>query len=222
MGTEKMKRGLFAALVLIVSAQFSFAQNVVWTETDNPSDSADMAYAITSDDNYIYVAGYDRSPGYLQWRIQKRNKSDGSVVWTVTENPSTSNDNLLSITCDDSYIYLGGYDSSPGYEQWRIQKRNKSDGSIVWTKTDIPVVSIVYAITCDDTYIYAVGLDRSLGDGQWRIEKRYKSDGSVVWTKHFNPSSDDEGAYHITSDNDYIYITGGYYVGFANDQCIIQ
>ena len=213
---------VLVSILLIEGSSLCFAQNVVWTVTHNPSGSDEHATAICADGTYIYIAGYDWSPGHLQWRIQKRNKSDGSVVWTVTENPSTSNDNLLSITCDDSYIYLGGYDSSPGYEQWRIQKRNKSDGSIVWTKTDIPVVSIVYAITCDDTYIYAVGLDRSPGDGQWRIEKRYKSDGSVVWTKHFNPSSDDEGAYHITSDNDYIYITGGYYVGFANDQCIIQ
>ena len=211
-------------VLVTVSSSLCLGQDVVWTVEENPSGSRDYSTAITADDSYIYVAGCDRSPGNYQWSIQKRNKSDGSVVWTETENPSSSDDVPNAIAFDGSYIYVAGYDCSPGYTQWRMQKRNKSDGSVVWTKVvnDILVASMPFDLTCDDTYIYAVGFDRSSGDEQWRIEKRYKSDGSVVWTKHFNPSSDGEGAYHITSDDSYIYITGGYYVGFANDQCIIQ
>ena len=186
---------VLVSILLIEGSSLCLAQNVIWTVTENPSGSHDEAGAICSDDNYIYVAKQDCIPG--------------------EDYPS-------AITSDGSYIYLAGYDSSPGYPQWRIQKRNKSDGSEVWTKTDIPVASIAYDITCDDTYIYAVGSDRSPGDEQWRIEKRKKSDGAVVWSEFYNPSSYWEGAHHITSDDSYIYITGSYYVGFANTQCIIQ
>jgi len=186
--------------------------SIVWAKTSNPSPNEDDIYSITIDDTYIYVAGYDQSPGDYQWRIEKRWKSDGSIVWTKTSNPSSGNDGLFSIVVDDTYIYVAGCDQSPGDYQWRIEKRRKSDGSIVWTKTSNPSSGNdgLFSIVADDTYIYLAGEDQSLGvwSAQWRIEKRRKSDGSIVWTKTSNPSSNPAIAWSMTSDSDFIYIAG--------------
>ncbi len=216
------------SILLIEGSSLCFAQNVVWTMTENPSGSRDRPTAITADVSYIYVAGCDRSPGNYQWRIQKRNKSDGSVVWTVTENLSSSDGSdgemIGGITCDDSYVYVGGWDNSPGHAQWRIQKRNKSDGSMVWTMTDDPGgTSLLYALAADDTYIYAAGLESYTRDNyRCRIQKLNKSDGSIVWTETEDLSSDDE--YNvITIDDSYIYVAGfDYSLGWGDDQWRIQ
>ncbi|MHC4500769.1 MAG: SUMF1/EgtB/PvdO family nonheme iron enzyme [Planctomycetota bacterium] len=213
------------SILLIEGSSLCLAQNVVWTVTENPSGSRDYPTSITADAGYIYVAGCDRYPGNYQWRIQKRDKSDGSIVWTETDNPSgsdgSSGEIIGAITCDDSYVYVGGWDYSPGHAQWRIQKRNKSDGSVVWTVTDDPGLSGVYALAADDTYIYAAGLESNAGNYQCRIQKRDKSDGSAVWTVTEDLSSTDQ--YNaITIDDSYIYVSGFDYSPGGNDQWRIQ
>jgi hypothetical protein len=185
----------------------SFAEDVLWTVTDNPSASEDIAKAITYDGSYIYVAGSDFAPVDEQWRIQKRNKSDGSIVWDVNDNPSSSTDGLMGVTCDGDYIYLSGYDGSLGDELWRIQKRNKSDGNDVWTVTD-PGKAVPWAITYDDSHVYLAGAIFGPDDNQWKIQKRNASDGNEVWTQTQNWSGDADEAYAITSDDTYIYVAG--------------
>ena len=85
--------------------------------------------------------GCDESPGpgNCQWRIEKRNLSDGALVvgfgtgGVVTNNPSGRTDWAGFIAIDSTYMYVTGYDESPGAgnEQWRIEKRNLSDGALV-------------------------------------------------------------------------------------------
>jgi len=212
---------VLVGVLLIEGSPLCFGQDVVWTVTENPSGSHEEAHAICSDDTYIYVAGQDLIPGNEEWRIQKRNKSDGSEEWTVTENPSGFHESLATITCDGSYIYVGGYDYVPGYSRWKIQKRNTSDGSVVWDVTEDPGPSVAADITYDDTYIYIVGYVREGSGNQWRLQKRYKSDGSVVWTKTQNWSGNADEAFNITSDDSYIYLAGWDY-SLGNYQWRIQ
>jgi hypothetical protein len=216
---------VLVSILLIQGSPLCFAQNIVWTVTDNLSGYADEAFAVTCDGTYIYVAGYDCSEGSSnhRWRIQKRNKSDGSVVWDVNENPSSSDDVVKAIACDGSYIYMAGYDYSPGHPQGRIQKRNKSDGSVVWTVTEHPSDSVAAAITSDGAYIYLAGYGIGPGNNQWRIQKRNKSDGSVVWTLTEDPSTLADSARAITCDVSYIYVAGyDSSQGFGNSQWRIQ
>ncbi|MEO0263157.1 MAG: hypothetical protein ABIM62_05475, partial [candidate division WOR-3 bacterium] len=192
-----------------------------WSIGHNISNGVDKAFAITEDSNYIYIAGCDESPGDLQIRIQKRNKSDGSIVWERWNNISSYIDVILAITDDDNYIYTAGYDFGSGnYSQWRIEKRNKSDGSPVWSiGHDISNYDdYAFAITEDANYIYVAGTDDSPGpaDFQFRIQKRNKSDGSIVWERWNNISSGYDMIYAITDDNDYIY-TAGYDCQPGND-----
>jgi len=169
---------LFLIIICLVKfSSLSFAdQNIVWTQTENPSTGWEAAYAVTSDADYIYIVGEDASSDGGQWRIQKRKKSDGSIIWTQMENPSSRVDRARAITSDADYIYIAGEDAIPVPNdwQWRIQKRNKSDGSIVWTQTENPSTGwdIAYAIISDDNYLYIAGYDSVPGNWQWRIQKR--------------------------------------------------
>jgi len=153
-----------------------------WTQFEHFSVGWGAAKAIALDGGYIYIAGYDRTPGdNFQWRIQRRNKWDGSVNWTKTENPSIFEDEALAIAVGDRYIYVAGSQSFPD-ERWRIQVREKSDGLVVWTAEENPSHSHdrPQGITSDDQYIYIAGYDSSQGGYQWRIQKREICQGSSI------------------------------------------
>ena len=124
----------------------------IWVQTSNPSSQNDLAYAIAVDSTGIYVAGSDRTVGSsnLQWRVEKRSLITGVLIYGVTSNPSSTNDEALAITVDSSAIYAAGYDNVPGNEQWRIEKRAKG-----MADTSAPLISGVAAknITFDSAAI---------------------------------------------------------------------
>jgi hypothetical protein len=73
-----------------------------------------LAYSVAVDSTGIYVVGYDRIPGNWEWRIEKRNLNDGSLIWSVTSNPSSGDDSAYSVAVDSTGIYVVGYDKIPG------------------------------------------------------------------------------------------------------------
>ena len=108
------------------------AQELVWVVTTDASSHNDYAEAITADDTYIYIAGFDESlgDGNKQWHIEKRRKADGALKWTKTSNPTPDDDRPYSITIDDTYIYIAGYEGYTATIDWHIEKRRKSDGGL--------------------------------------------------------------------------------------------
>ena len=194
--------------------------------TNNPSAGSDQALAITADASGIYVAGCDYSPGTnYQWRIEKRDLTTGGLDaafgtgGVITNNPSTSTDQIFAITCDASGIYAAGW-NNPGNYQWRIEKRDLTTGLLITTFGTSGVVisnpsasgDYVYAITNDAGGIYVAGYDYIPGNGQWRVEKRDKNDGSLLCTLQSNPStSSTDIAYAITNDASGIYVAGHAY-----------
>jgi len=156
--------------------------------TSNPSGSSDFACAIAIDSTSMYVVGYDYSPGNYQWRIEKRSLTSGDLVsgfgtdGVVTSNNSTGSDDAYDIAIDSTAMYVVGWDSSLGNNQWRIEKRSLEDGSLdTGFDTDGVVTSnpsgssdYAYDIAIDSTAMYVVGYDYSPGNSQWRIEKRVK------------------------------------------------
>ncbi|OGM94178.1 hypothetical protein A2524_00680 [Candidatus Wolfebacteria bacterium RIFOXYD12_FULL_48_21] len=185
---------------------------VIWTKTNDPSASHDIANAITIDASGIYVAGFDSILANYQWRIEKRSLSDGAIIWTKTNNPSAGGDYATAITVDASGIYVAGVDAIPGNNQWRIEKRSLSDGAVIWTQTSNPSAQPegVGAITVDASGIYVVGDDFTpgFGNSQWRIEKRSLSDGAVIWTQTSNPSASYDGPGSIAINAIGIYVAG--------------
>jgi hypothetical protein len=170
-----------------------------WPYTSNPSARTDEAIAVVLDATAVYVVGYDETQGAddFQWRIEKINQSDGSLVTSfgtggvATSNPSIDYDEPTAAAVDGSALYVVGFDESQGLgqRQWRIEKRSLADGSLVSAfGTGGVVVSDpggwggqANAIVLDATAMYVVGVDGSLGfDWQWRIEKRSLTDGSLI------------------------------------------
>jgi hypothetical protein len=239
---EKREKGLGA----LVS---DFGTNGV--VVSNPSTSTDYAYAMAADADYLYVAGTDCVTGTtdVEWRVEKRDKTTGALVngfgtnGAVTNNPTPDggSDYLYSITTDNNYLYLAGYDTwadGNGLQELRVEKRDKITGALVngfgingvvtyYTMiNDWELYSEVgaWAITNDSNYLYIAGLETAYidygnsGDYQWHIEKRDKTTGALAidfgtsgvitsyafgtwWGRR--PT-----AYSIVADNDYIYVGG--------------
>jgi hypothetical protein len=161
--------------------------------TSDPSMGSE-AHAIAIDFNAMYVVGWDGSPEEwedCQWRIEKRSLADGSLVTgfgtggVVTGNPGAVRDAAQDIAIDSTAMYVVGYDNSPIYSRWRIEKRSLTDGSLVTAFGTGGVATsspgwghdTPYGIAIDSTAMYVAGFDGSPGeleDWQWRIEKRVK------------------------------------------------
>jgi hypothetical protein len=194
---------------------------IIWVQTNNPSIHADFAYDVAVDDSGLYIVGYDQIPGQNEWRIEKRNLNDGSIIWTQTNNPSTGLDTARGVAVDSSGLYIVGYDASAGIgdTQWRIEKRSLIDGSLISTFGIGGVITNnpssfrsdeALGVVVDSSGLYVVGFDSSpgIGDTQWRIEKRNLNDGSIIWTQTNNPSSSYDYAYDVVIDSSGLYIVG--------------
>ena len=136
--------------------------------------------AIDSSNNYMYVAGSDSS---LNWRIEKRLLSDGTLVsgfgtsGVVTGITAASFGKSIAI--DSTNMYITGDDSN---SDWRIEKRLLSDGTLVsgfgtgGVITSSDASNNAESIAIDSTNVYVAGNTGS----DWRIEKRLLSDGTLV------------------------------------------
>jgi hypothetical protein len=199
-------------LWLRTDVEENVGDNLVWLITHNPPYRADYPYSITSDTDYLYIAGMAAaSPAGGQereWRIEKRAKSNGSLVWAKTTNPSSYSDVAYSIISDDNYLYIAGGQGLPGDRKWRVEKRAKSNGALIWVKISDTSCAFCRSITSDNDYLYIVGVgDKSPGNSQWRIEKRLKGNGASIWVK-FDNSNNRVLPFSIISDNNYLYIAG--------------
>jgi hypothetical protein len=105
-----------------------------------PDFGNDSFNAITLDPPYFYVAGYSfmGSSGDYDLRIEKRLMDNtlaldaafnpsGTTPGVLTLAPSGGDDRAWVVVADpvNPYIYVAGYDSIPGYTEWRIEKLMK-------------------------------------------------------------------------------------------------
>jgi hypothetical protein len=164
------------------------------------------AIAIDDTDTHAIFIGNDYREGNYSWRIEKRRLDNLELVvgfgdgGVVISNPSNYHDSPHDIVIAGNHFYTIGEDRSYGEldAQWRIEKRNLDDGSLVGEATVInpsPYNDVPFAIATDGTYAYVVGYDRNTSpesarkpgkakkitpDEQWRIEKRWLSDLSLA------------------------------------------
>lgn len=180
--------------------------------TEDLSGGDDQPFGVAVDASGVYIVGYDQSLGNLEWRIEKRALTDGSLIWSQTENPSTESDYAYGIAVDGSGIYIVGYDTIPGDSKWRMEKRSLTDGSPIWSQTSnlSPGQDVAYDVAVDISGAYIVGYISSLGGGdqQWRIEKRDLNTGSLIWDQTENPSLQYDVAHGVAVDGSGVYIVG--------------
>jgi len=192
---------------------------LIWAKTSDPTDDWDEAQDVAVDDTGVYVVGWQGWLFELQWRIEKRNLNDGKLIWAKTSDPSSGYDEAYGIALDSSGLYAVGYDSSPGNKQWRIEKRELSDGELIWAKMSNPSEEdedLANAVAVDDTGIYVVGYSGHSYTADifqylyywWRIEKRQLDNGELIWATTSNPSIGMDIAYDAAVDSAGLYVVG--------------
>lgn len=190
---------------------------LVWSKTVPPTWST-MFQGIGSrkavaNGTDLFITGFD-TVGDLnrQIRIEKRNASDGNLIWEKVNNPSNSFDEGIAIAADANAVYIAGFDKVPGNEEWFIEKRNSSDGSGVWSQSVNRNLNAGFffgmerpmGMVVDATGLYVVGMDSF----DWVMEKRSTVDGSLIWRKIYDPAGWSDSAYDIAVDATGVYISG--------------
>jgi hypothetical protein len=212
-----------------LSCEMSYGTNTAGKLVTNPSyPISDRIEVMKVSAPYMYVGGYDSSGVDNQWRLEKRNLSDGELVTAfdsdgiVTSDPSTGADQITAIASSSDAIFVAGYDSATGSGQWRIEKRNSTDGSLVTAFSDDGIVTYnaaadmdqITSITADDSYIYVTGFEDD-DTGVWQIHKYDITDGTLVNAFGTNgtvrstlAATGDERPQRIKVDANYLYIAG--------------
>lgn len=125
----------------------------------------------------------------------------------------------VTLSSDERYIYIAGSQKAPSggdpnTQMWRIEKRKTSDGSLVWAITNQPgwFDNRAYRIILDGDYIYIVGFKCHSYPYWYRvIQKRSAINGSLIWAKSsssYTPGNGHGTFYGVTTDNNYVYISG--------------
>jgi hypothetical protein len=212
------------------NCEISFGSQTAGRILDNPSSGSDQIVDMASDATYLYAVGYDSYGGNNGWRIEKRNKSDGSLdtgfgaSGIISEHISVGGDQAFEVEVDANYVYIAGYDSTPGNNELRIEKRSISTGALVGAFGTSGVVTVnpsirqdrINALAIDAGYIYTSSEDRTVSntDSQWRIEKRDITTGALVGAFGTagvvlsNPTAGLDNSNTIKVDSNYVYISG--------------
>ncbi|MFO0703458.1 MAG: hypothetical protein U0525_01910 [Patescibacteria group bacterium] len=111
----------------------------VTTREVNPSNNDWDGYTnVIVEGNYIYAAGY-REYDKPNWYIEKLNKSDLSLISTVTGVEGIVD--MHGMVSDGVYLYIGGFQKIGGGTMWatslktqvHVEKRRLSDLALVWS-----------------------------------------------------------------------------------------
>lgn len=192
----------------------------VWSTYSDPTASSDRGYAIASDQDYIYTTGYCTGCGSLgdgAYYTVKLSKVTGVQVWATTTDPSSGFDAAYGIIADGDYLYVTGICptcSALNGPAYHTIKYRKSDGSLVWatsTADNVGGTGQAKGITQDSDYVYITGYCSSCGtSGSYAFYtvKYSKSNGALQWSITTEASGTYEAANSITSDQDFLYITG--------------
>ncbi|MBI3856890.1 MAG: hypothetical protein HY293_14480 [Planctomycetes bacterium] len=148
----------------------------------------------------LYVGGSDSSAGSPRWRIEKRNLSDGALdaafgtAGVVIPVLSGFGGGITAITLEGTAFYASGYEDlvpTPLAEsQWRIEKRNASDGSPVaafgtggvvtrnrTNRTDVP-----HAAAAGAAGLMVVG-EGNTSTHAWQLELFTSAAGATIWSR---------------------------------------
>ena len=191
---------------------------------------------------YVYVGGYtfhnQDNTTYREWRLEKRQLSDGTLIWaqTITDvtngastNPATDW-SIRGVYADASGVFIVGSDGI-GYggtsrTRWRVQCRAIDDGTLTWDYTypdpgtpTIPLGREGFDIVGDGTYLYAVG---HVSSDSWLIKLNYS--GTLVASQQlfrtWNGTDPEDqvnvrNVTHLQLDSSGLLLAGSYSASFS-------
>jgi len=177
---------------LVISAQ---TMDIIWIQRNNYSSFDDKPYATCLIGDYIYVVGYDKSMFNAMFRIEKRNKFDGSLVKVWTYNPSTALDDLLlDCVVVEEKLYVVGtksmFTTNSGFELGKLVVAVLDRDLNLLKIVEGPDYTYGSSITSDGKYIYVGGIQRVGAYSKWYIEKR-DLDLNLIVSKTYGFKYDD-------------------------------
>ena len=191
--------------------------DIVWARSELiGSEGPDAASGVAVDGSGVYVVGRNMSggAGTYEWRVEKRSLTTGGIVWSQSESLS-GHDSASGVAVDTTGLYVVGTDMNTvgHWEEWRVEKRSLTDGSLIWYQSEhiSGKWDAASDVTVDDSGVYVVGYDEKTVGGydlEWRIEKRSLTDGSLVWFKSEDISSNDDIASGVAVDDSGVYVVG--------------
>jgi hypothetical protein len=191
-GIDSIKNSSFQ--VWRIEKRSSKDGGLIWSTTSTLGAFNDV-YSVAIDDTGIYIAGekwiktQDSSFGMSLWKIEKRSLVDGNLIWEVNSKAEDSKGYLkgpISLAIDETGLYVAGPYFTQGLDtEWRIEKRNPQDGSLisVYTLNFSSGSDIPFAVAIDKSGIYIGGIDNQPDDRfpgrlffnkidyEWRIAK---------------------------------------------------
>ncbi len=184
-----------------------------WTKNFDSNTFSDSILDIAVDkEGYYVLVGHDTRAGGAdnEWRVVKLD-SNSNELWNWSWNPSAGADYALALAIDqDNDYYIGGYENSPGDDQWRIMKLD-SDGNLLWNWSQNPSVgSDTVCQRClkldQEGNLVIAGNDDIPGEREWRVVK-LTSAGDVLWnyTRNFSGSNDFVLSFAVDQDNNYVF-----------------
>jgi len=146
----------------------------------------DYSHEITGLSYYngnIYIIGLtDGGTSVRSWAIEKRTSNNAAVWLKLAGTPAPVYDSWGGAVCADSSGVYCAIRSGVA-NNWVVQKRNLSDGVIVWEKIVAYGTIFPHKIISFGDHIYVMG-----GAGSWIIEKRRKSDGVLLYYRTWAPA----------------------------------
>ncbi|MBI5732505.1 hypothetical protein HY967_00910, partial [Candidatus Jorgensenbacteria bacterium] len=167
----------------------------------------DAALAVAVDASSLYVAGYENATvGLTRVRVEKRDKTNGSFVSAFGTNGAVSEYHVTqiggtaqearAIALDGDGVYIAGnvFGVSAGGEGWLVQKRDITNGDLLWEQIGDRVNGdeVAYGIALDTSIppsiIYVAG-SHDLGlldDSELRFEKSVQevNAGTIIRGPH--------------------------------------
>lgn len=149
----------------------------------------------------------------------------GALIWAVTTNPSSDQDDPYALILDSGFVYVGGFQTVGSFDwAWRIEKWNASDssqgslvsgfgnGGAVFSNPS-PGLDFITGMTILSQSLYVVGIEKgTINNAPWRIEKRHLSTGALDSTFGtggvVKPDPSTDGLPAITANASGIYIVG--------------
>lgn len=173
---------------LLPGISFASEGDFIWNQLHDFGNRSDNAYSVAVDLTGIYVVGIYNNNGNNQWKIEKREKVKGDLIWIQTVIPGLGVNKPLDVAVDSSGLYVTGYSDLGGSNyQWRTEKRSLVDGSLIWVQPrDLSTGlgnDIAEGIVVDSSGVYVAGWRGGALGNQWGVEKYSLSDGTLIWSQ---------------------------------------
>lgn len=207
--TMQKLRASDAALCTAANCGTQFGSSGTYSSDPTNKDDKILALQVDSAANAIYLGGFEQNAtSSNQWRLEKISLDAGALIpsfggagcsaneaGALCTSFSSGLDKVYDMQLDGAggYLYvMGVMDEAGTNSQWRLQKRNRSDGSLVstWATSGTATVNpssnndppTQMVVDVDRGIMWGVGGDRTLGttNMQWYFTQ-LQLDSGTIW-----------------------------------------